>query len=51
MRALEHGVLYLDGGWQQLVDALRDVATTAGATIHSDLRVDACGTMTGIGSR
>ncbi|HKY17136.1 MAG TPA: NAD(P)/FAD-dependent oxidoreductase [Microthrixaceae bacterium] len=37
--ALEHGVLYLDGGWQQIVDRLRDAAVAAGVTIHSGARV------------
>lgn len=32
--ALGPGVRYLDGGWQQLVDALADVALAAGATRH-----------------
>ncbi len=38
-RALR-GVLYLDGGWQQLVDALRDAAVAAGAEIRTGARVD-----------
>jgi phytoene dehydrogenase-like protein len=40
-RALAHGVLYLDGGWQQLVDGLRRAAETAGARVVSDARVAA----------
>ena len=40
-RALADNVLYLDGGWQQLVDALRDAALAAGATIEASVRVDA----------
>ncbi len=39
--ALRANVLYLDGGWQQLVDALRATATAAGVTIESGTRVDA----------
>lgn len=39
--ALRANVLYLDGGWQQLVDALRAAATEAGVTIESGARVDA----------
>jgi phytoene dehydrogenase-like protein len=31
--ALKNGVLYLDGGWQTLVDALTAAARTAGARI------------------
>ncbi len=40
-RALAKSVLYLDGGWQQLVDALRAAAITAGVTIETGVRVDA----------
>jgi phytoene dehydrogenase-like protein len=36
--ALGKGVLYLDGGWQTLVDGLRTAATGAGATIRSAAR-------------
>jgi phytoene dehydrogenase-like protein len=36
--ALVEGVRYLDGGWQQLVDALRDVAEGAGAKIVVDAK-------------
>jgi phytoene dehydrogenase-like protein len=39
--ALAHGVLYLDHGWQTLVDGLRDVAIEAGARIETGVRVDA----------
>jgi phytoene dehydrogenase-like protein len=38
--ALVDSVLYLDGGWQQIVSALRDVAVQAGATITTDAKVD-----------
>ncbi len=38
--ALTDGVLYLDGGWQQIVDALRGVAISAGAKIDTDAKVD-----------
>ncbi|HZR81742.1 MAG TPA: FAD-dependent oxidoreductase [Candidatus Binatia bacterium] len=34
------GVLYLDDGWQTLVDGLRDAAVAAGAKIASAARVD-----------
>jgi phytoene dehydrogenase-like protein len=37
---LKASVLYLDGGWQTMVDALRSIATSAGATIVTDARVE-----------
>jgi phytoene dehydrogenase-like protein len=40
-RALQQNVLYLDGGWQQLVDALRGAALAAGVTIEPGVRADA----------
>jgi phytoene dehydrogenase-like protein len=39
--ALAHGVLYLDHGWQTLVDGLRDVARAAGVRFASAARVTA----------
>lgn len=39
--ALRENVLYLDGGWQTLVDALRDLALANGATIRPSARIDA----------
>jgi len=39
--ALSDGVLYLDGGWQQLVDALRDAAEQWGAKIVTDRKIEA----------
>ncbi len=39
--ALTESVLYLDGGWQTLVDGLRNVVAAAGATITTDARVEA----------
>lgn len=33
------GVLYLDGGWQSLVDELMQIATGAGVVIHSHTKV------------
>jgi phytoene dehydrogenase-like protein len=39
--ALGKGVLYLDGGWQTLVDRLRTAATTAGVRILSSARAAA----------
>jgi phytoene dehydrogenase-like protein len=33
------GVLYLDGGWQSLVDQLVEIATAAGVIIHSHANV------------
>lgn len=35
------GVIYADGGWRVLVDALRGAASGAGATIESQARVEA----------
>jgi phytoene dehydrogenase-like protein len=40
-RFLKHPIHYIDGGWQTLVDALRQTATQAGARIVSDTRVEA----------
>jgi phytoene dehydrogenase-like protein len=40
-QAMVHGVVYLDGGWQQLVDALHDQAIARGVTIHTRAKVDA----------
>jgi phytoene dehydrogenase-like protein len=39
--ALAKGVLYLDHGWQTLVDGLRTVAAEAGARIETGARVEA----------
>lgn len=39
--ALRSGVLYLDGGWQTLVDGLRAVALSAGAEVLAHRRVEA----------
>ena len=38
---LKHGIKYIDGGWQTLVDGLRRAAEQAGARIVSDTRVAA----------
>lgn len=40
-RALRGNVLYLDSGWQQLVESLRGAAVAAGVTIDASTRVDA----------
>ena len=40
-KAFTKGVLYLDGGWQTLVDELRKVALGEGVTIETGARVDA----------
>ncbi|MEO7908993.1 MAG: NAD(P)/FAD-dependent oxidoreductase [Roseiflexaceae bacterium] len=40
-RSLKHPVHYLDGGWQTLVDSLRQIAEQAGARIISGARVEA----------
>src|SRR5690606_10225783 len=37
------GVLYLDGGWQQLVDALVERCTAAGVELRYDARVTSVG--------
>ncbi len=39
--SLDHGVLYLDGGWQTLVDGLERVARAAGALLVVGSRVSA----------
>jgi phytoene dehydrogenase-like protein len=39
LRRGQHNVLYLHGGWQQLVDGLRAAATGAGATIDTHAKV------------
>lgn len=39
-RALKHPIQYVDGGWQTLVDALRQVAERAGAQLVSGTTVD-----------
>jgi phytoene dehydrogenase-like protein len=41
VQAMTHGVVYLDRGWQQLVDALRTTAAGAGVTISTGAKVDA----------
>ncbi|GCE28887.1 dehydrogenase [Dictyobacter alpinus] len=39
--SLKHPILYLDGGWQVLVDGLRQAAEQAGAQISTGVRVEA----------
>lgn len=39
--ALRHSVLYLDGGWQTLVDGLRTSAVSAGVELVAQARVEA----------
>jgi phytoene dehydrogenase-like protein len=41
--ALAGNVLYLDGGWQSLVDALHNIATGHGAVIRAGARVESVG--------
>lgn len=48
--ALTDGVLYVDGGWQQLVDALRDAAEQAGVKIVTDHKVDTLADLDSSGS-
>lgn len=38
-RSLESGVLYINGGWQTIVDQLRELAALAGATLRAGKRV------------
>ncbi len=40
-RAMRGGVLYLDGGWKQLVEGLARLSTEAGVVIRTDAAVDA----------
>lgn len=40
-RSLKHPIHYIDGGWQTLVDALRNTAEQAGAHVVSNTRVEA----------
>lgn len=40
-QALTHGVVYLDGGFQQLVGALQDVVDARGVATHTLAKVDA----------
>jgi phytoene dehydrogenase-like protein len=39
--AIEHGVLYLDGGWETLVQGLRAAAERAGVEIVTDAKAEA----------
>ncbi len=39
--SMKHDVLYLDNGWQTLVDGLRQKAVDAGATIQTEAKVTA----------
>jgi phytoene dehydrogenase-like protein len=40
-KAQDKSVLYLDGGWQALVDGLRDTAISAGVNIETGVRIEA----------
>ncbi|HSB08429.1 MAG TPA: FAD-dependent oxidoreductase [Blastocatellia bacterium] len=40
-KAQDKSVLYLDGGWQTLVDGLRDAAVRSGVVIETEARVEA----------
>ena len=40
-RALTKGVMYLDGGWQTLIDDLREIAGNEGVRIEAGARVEA----------
>jgi phytoene dehydrogenase-like protein len=39
-KAFDKSVLYLDGGWQTLVDGLREAATRAGVVIETAVKVE-----------
>ena len=54
-KAFATSVLYLDGGWQTLVEGLREAAVRSGVVIETGTRVDAVtrdatGAVTGYGS-
>jgi len=40
VQALTHGVVYLDGGWQQLVDGMDAVVRARGVRVHTRAKVD-----------
>jgi phytoene dehydrogenase-like protein len=40
-QAIQHGVVYLDGGWQQLVDALQEAARARGVELRAGVKADA----------
>ncbi|HYP27042.1 MAG TPA: NAD(P)/FAD-dependent oxidoreductase [Blastocatellia bacterium] len=40
-RAFASGVMYLDGGWQSLIDGLRETARAEGVTIEAGTKVEA----------
>ena len=42
--AMTHGVVYLDDGWQQLVDALDAVVRARGVHVNTRAKVDAIDT-------
>ena len=41
VQAMTHGVVYLDDGWQQLVDAMQNTARAQGVTMHTRAKADA----------
>ena len=41
VQALTHGVVYLDGGWQQLVNGMDAVVRARGVRVHTRAKVDA----------
>jgi len=52
-KAQDKSVLYLDGGWQTLVDALRDAARRSGVEVETNVKVtavarNAAGAVTGV---
>ena len=48
--ALSAGVIYLDGGWQQLTDALTDAARAAGVEIVTNSKVTSIAELDGSGA-
>ena len=50
-RALSHGVIYLDHGWQTLIDGLAKVAEQNGVTIGTGVKVDSIKFAPGAGVR
>jgi phytoene dehydrogenase-like protein len=39
-QAIQHGVVYLDGGWQQLVDELQEAARARGVELRAGAKAD-----------
>lgn len=50
-RVLRHGVIYLDGGWEELTRAMAERARARGAILRTGARVDRVGAPDGDGRR